>query len=399
MEKNEKLLLLILIIIQFTHVVDFMMMMPLGKQFMDGYAIEPHQFSLLVSSYAFAAFAAGLVGSLFIDRFDRRHVLLVLYTGFALGTIACGLAPTYGVFLVARALTGAFGGILGATVLAIVGDVVPYERRGRAIGLLMTAFSAASIAGVPTGIYLAATFGVGMPFFAVGGLSLVFLVLSFFVIPSLTGHLRQVDGANVHATPRQVVSMVARSPNQRKALLFTIVLMLGHFTIIPFIAPYMQMNIGFRETDVALLYAVGGLVTVVCLPLFGRLSDKFGHAQVFTIASVGALFSIFAITNLPAVGLIVALVATSSFFMVASGRNVPATTLITSVVKPENRGSFMSIRQSVNEAGLGLSSLIAGFLVVKNPDGSLGHYEYAGYFAIAMSIVAVFLARRLKSVS
>lgn len=399
MEKKEKLLLLILIIIQFTHVVDFMMMMPLGKQFMDGYQIGPQQFSLLVSSYAFAAFLAGLVGSLFIDRFDRRHVLLALYTGFTLGTLACGLAPSYGVFLVARALTGAFGGILGATVLAIVGDVVPFERRGRAIGLLMTAFSAASIAGVPTGIYLAAKFGVGMPFFAVAAMSAAFLVLAFFVVPSLNGHLRQVDGAQVHATPRQVISMVARSPNQRKALLFTIVLMLGHFTIIPFIAPYMQMNIGFSETNVAMLYAVGGLVTVVCLPLFGRLADKFGHAPVFTIASVAALFSIYVITNLPAVGLVAALVATSSFFMVASGRNVPATALITSVVKPENRGSFMSIRQSANEAGLGLSSLIAGLLVVKNPDGTLGHYEYAGYFAIGMSILAVFLARRLRSVS
>ena len=161
----------------------------------------------------------------------------------------------------------------------------------------------------------------------------------------------------------------------------------------------MQLNIGFTSKEVALLYAIGGAVTVVCLPLFGRLADRFGHILIFTLASIVALFSIFAITNLPPVILPLALLTTASFFLVASGRNVPATTLVTSVVKPENRGSFMSIRASINEAGLALSSFIAGMIVIENPDGSLGHYQYAGYFAILMSVIAIVLARKLKTVS
>jgi predicted MFS family arabinose efflux permease len=399
MIKNENLLIFILAIIQFTHIVDFMIMMPLGKQFMELYDISPQQFSLLVSSYAFSAFVAGLIGALFIDRYDRRHALLVLYTGFTIGTLACAFSPTYEILLAARALTGAFGGTLGALVLAIVGDVVPFARRGAAIGKIMTAFSAASIAGVPTGIFLAASYGISAPFLVVGVMSVGFLVLSYFVIPPLRQHFQQKDGKSFTATPSQIIKLVSSDPNQRRALLFTLVLMLGHFTIIPFIAPYMQLNIGFSENQVALLYAIGGSVTVVCLPLFGRLADRWGHILIFSIASIGALFSIYAITNLPPVVLPLALLASASFFLVASGRSVPATTLVTSVVKPENRGSFMSIRQSINEAGLALSSFIAGMIVIENPDGSLGNYQYVGYFAIGMSVLAIFLARKLKSVS
>ncbi|MEL6833872.1 MAG: MFS transporter [Bacteroidota bacterium] len=399
MIRNERLLILILAIIQFTHIVDFMIMMPLGKQFMEVYDISPQQFSFLVSSYAFSAFIAGLISALFIDRFDRRHAMLVLYTGFTIGTLVCAMASSYTVFLAARAFTGAFGGTMGALILAVVGDVIPFERRGAAIGTVMIAFSAAAIAGVPAGIYLAGNYGVSMPFWVVGSLSIFILIGAFFAIPSLRSHLVEVDGQQVNASPQEVIRAVTHDPNQRSALLFSLVLILGHFTIIPFIAPYLQLNVGFTENQVALLYAIGGSVTVVCMPLFGRLADRYGHATIFTFASVGAFFSIYAITNLPEVALPVALFIAATFFAVASGRNIPATTLVTSVVKAEKRGSFMSIRQSVNEAGLALSSLIAGLIVVERPDGSLGQYHLVGYFTIGMSILAVFLARRLKAVA
>ncbi|WP_020537954.1 MFS transporter [Lewinella cohaerens] len=399
MIKNENLLILLLAALQFTHIVDFMIMMPLGKQFMELYDINPQQFSLLVSAYAFAAFAAGLFGAMFIDRFDRRHALLVVYLGFTIGTLACAFAPSYGIFLASRAFTGAFGGTLGALILAVIGDIVPFQRRGAAIGKIMISFSAASIAGVPAGIFLADEYGTSAPFLVVGALSCAFLVLSYFVIPPLRHHFQQKDGVTINTSPREIIRLVSSDPNQLRALLFSLVLMLGHFTIIPFIAPYMQLNIGFTSREVALLYAIGGAVTVICLPLFGRLADRFGHILIFTLSSILALFSIFAITNLPPVILPLALMASASFFLVASGRNVPATTLVTSVVKPESRGSFMSIRASINEAGLALSSFIAGMIVIENPDGSLGHYQYVGYFAIIMSVVAIILARKLKTVS
>lgn len=335
--KSELGLLLVLALVQFTHIIDFMIVMPLGAQFMTIFDITPKQFSWIVSSYSATAFLAGFLSALFIDRFDRKYALLVLYLGFILGTFACSQASSYGFFLLARMLTGAFGGVLAALILSIVGDVIPFSRRGRAMSVIMTAFSAASVIGVPLGLYLAAQFNWKMPFLATAVFSGIVGILIFFVVPSMKKHLQEKQNRE---HPFFVVAKIAQNSNQLQALLFNVVLMLGHFTIIPFIAPYMQLNIGFSDFQITYVYLIGGLLTVFVLPIFGRLSDKFGHARVFAFASLGAVFSIFAITNLPPVSIPLALLVTSSFFVVASGRNVPALTLITSVVRPENRGSF-----------------------------------------------------------
>lgn len=399
MLKNEKLLLFLLAMVQFSHIIDFMIIMPLGKQFMEFFDISPKQFSFLVSSYALSAFIAGLVSSLYIDRFDRKKAMLLMYAGFTVGTLACAMAPSYELFLVARGLTGIFGGTLGALVLAIVGDVFPFERRGQAFGIVMMAFSVASVVGVPAGIFIASEYGARSPFLIIGLISVVFFVIAWLVVPSIRGHMKEDEqGRGVHSSPKDILKTLGRNKNQQLALLFSLTLILGHFTIIPFIAPYYQINIGFTDNEIALMYAIGGTLTAICLPLFGRLADRFGHALVYTIASVAAIFSIYAFTNYIGSNITVGLVISSSFFIVASGRSVPATTMITSTVKPENRGSFMAMRQSVNQAGLFLSSFIGGLIVVENADETLGNYHYAGYFAIVMSIIAVFLARRLKVV-
>ncbi|MCB0546343.1 MAG: MFS transporter [Phaeodactylibacter sp.] len=390
---NEKLLLFILAMVQFTHILDFMIIMPLGSQFMRIFDISPRQFSLIVSAYAGSAFVMGLFSAMFIDRFGRKQALFFTYIGFTIGTIACAMAPGYYFFLAARSITGAFGGILGALVLSIIGDTIPLKRRASAMGTVMTAFSVASVLGVPAGIYLAAEFSWRAPFLAVGGMAVALAFGIFFFMPPLRAHL---ESGLVQRNPFRVMGNIFGDANQRLALLFTVILMLGHFTIIPFIAPYMQLNIGFSDYQVTYIYFIGGMLTVFLLPFFGRLADRHGHAKVFTVSSLFALFSIFAITNLPAVSIVLALCATSSFFVVASGRNVPAMTMVTSVVQPESRGSFMSVRSSVQEMALALSSLVAGLIITENGDGSLGNYQYVGYIAIVMSLVAVALAWRLK---
>jgi len=393
--KNEKLLLFLLAVVQFTHILDFMIIMPLGKQFMQLFDINPQQFSLIVSVYAGSAFLIGFPSAMFIDRFDRKQALLVVYLGFTLGTFACALSGSYYLFLAARAATGAFGGILSALVLSIIGDTIPLKRRASAMGVVMTAFSAASVVGVPVGLYLAAEFSWRMPFFVVGGIAALFTVLIFFFIPPLRRHL---ENGPILRDPLQVMGNIFKDSNQRMALLFTIVLMLGHFTIIPFIAPYMQLNIGFSDYEVTYIYAVGGTLTIFLLPLFGRLADRFGRAKVFTFSSIAALASIFALTNLDTSSIAVALCVTSSFFVVASGRSVPATTMVTAVVKPESRGSFMSVRTSINQAAMGAASFLAGMIITENSDESLGNYEIVGYIAIAMSLLAILLAWKLKAV-
>lgn len=416
--KNERQLLLILAVIQFCHIIDFMIIMPLGKTLMATFQISAGQFSRIVSVYAGMAFLGSLISTAYIDRFDRRTALMFLFSGFILGTLACAFVPSYNYFLIFRGLTGAFGGTLGALILAIIGDVVPLERRSTAMGWVMTAFSAASVVGVPAGIYIAADFGWQMPFIIVAALSFLFLLAIPFIIPPLIGHLSEPSLAvddeissgpasqaapllrpRPHASPVEAFTKIFEDANQRAALLFTIVLMLGHFTIIPFIAPYMQLNVGFSDKQVGLIYAVGGALTVVLLPLFGKLADRYGRLEIFSIASVLALFSIYAITTLGPVSIPFALLVTSSYFVASSGRNVPATTIITSVVRPESRGSFMSIRQSFNELALFASSFLAGLVIVEDADGRLVNYELVGYFAILMSIVAIFVARRIKAIA
>ncbi|MBV6656056.1 MAG: MFS transporter [Mameliella sp.] len=392
---NEKLLLFLLAMVQFTHIIDFMIIMPLGKQFMQLFDISPRQFSVIVSAYALSAFAIGFLSAMFIDRFDRKKALVIIYLGFTLGTFACGFTTNYYLFLGARSITGAFGGILSALVLSIIGDAIPLERRGQAMGVVMTAFSAASVIGVPAGLYLAASFSLRTPFLVIGTIAAAILVMIFFFVPSLTQHLK---GGGVQRNPFRVLGNIFKDSNQRMALLFTTILMLGHFTIIPFIAPYMQLNIGFTDHQLTYIYAVGGTLTIFLLPYFGRLSDRFGHAKVFSFASLGALLSIYAITNLETVSIALALCVTSSFFVVASGRNVPATTMVTSVVRPESRGSFMSVRTSINQMAMWLSSFVAGLIVTENADGSLADYAYVGYIAIVMSMIAVALAWKLKPV-
>ena len=425
---NEKRLLLILAAVQFCHIIDFMIIMPLGKTIMEVFDITPGQFSWVVSAYAGAALTGNLISTAFIDRFDRRSALLFLFCGFTVGTLACAFAPSYELLLVFRASTGVFGGTLGALVLAIVGDVIPLHRRASAMGWVMTAFSAASVVGVPSGIWIAAEYGWSSPFIVTAAISAIFVVLAYFFVPSLTGHFERArprvrsedeeamaDVLDATALPpagealapksglRAVLNPFVRilsDANQRAALLFTLALMLGHFTIIPFIAPYMQINIGFGDKQVGLIYLIGGSLTVVLLPLMGKLADRFGRMRIFTIASCFALLSIYALTNLDTDSIYVALVVTSSFFVVASGRSVPATTMITSVVRPENRGGFMSIRQSVNEMALFFSTVVAGFIITEDPaTGKLANYEYLGYFTMVMSVLAVAAASRIRAVS
>jgi len=391
--REEKLLLLILGCIQFSHIMDFMIMMPLGEVFMDYFDITPREFSLLVSSYTFSAAICVFVGAFFIDKVDRKSALLVCYTGFVAGTMACAAAPTFYFLLIARMITGAFGGILSALVLSIVGDVFPFERRGKPMGVLMAAFSVASVIGVPFGYYLAIKLNWHAPFLFMGlfGTALVYFI--FLKIPSLAGHI--TNGAK--SSPLVVLTDVIKDPNQLKALFFMMLLMIGQFTIIPFLAPYMERNVGFRQEHITLIYLIGGSLTIFTAPWVGRMSDKHGKPKVFTWFALAAIIPLIVITNLPEIPVFIALIATSIFFIVASGRIIPAMTMITSVVSPQKRGSFMSINTAVQQFSAGLASFTAGLIVVESdPGGPLENYTFAGLLAVAATIASVYVGRQLK---
>jgi predicted MFS family arabinose efflux permease len=382
----------------FTHIVDFMIIMPLGPQLMKLFDISPGEFSLLVASYTITAGVTGFFAAFLIDRFDRRHAMLFVYSGFALGTLACAYAPSYHFLLITRSLTGGFGGVLGALVLSIVSDAVPLERRASGMGTVMASFGLASVAGVPFGLFIASKSSWHAPFLFLGLLSLAIAALIYFYIPSMDAHVKEK-----HASPFEVLSTIFGNANARSGLLFSSLLMMGHFTIIPFVAPYMVGNVGFNEVQVALIYLVGGACTLFFSPWVGKMADKHGRLKIFTLFGTLVLIPVAAITNLPPVPIWAALIVTAAFFIFSNGRMVPSTTMETAVIRPENRGSYMSIRSSVQQLTSGLASFVAGLIIVERPPifgtaKSLGHYEYVGVIAITFSLLALVAARRLTVV-
>jgi len=320
--------------------------------------------------------------------------MLFLVTGFTIGTFACSIANTYFFFLLARGVAGAFGGLIGAMALSIIGDVFPFERRSTATGVLMTAFSVASIVGVPAGVFIAGAYGWQMAFVTVGCLGLLALVVIPKGIPSLRGHI-----AKEKSNPLLPIIDALTIGRQRGALFFNFILILGHFSIIPLLATFLQYNLGFEEWDIGLMYMVGGVVSFIALPQIGKLADRFGNKRIFTIFSVGAILSTLLITGLGDVGVFWGIAAVATLFAVNGGRTVPALTLTTAVVSQQKRGGFMSLRSSVNEAALGIGALISGYIVVQDElTQKLFNYERVGYFAVILGAIAVVLARRLQTV-
>ncbi|MBC5772493.1 MFS transporter [Pontibacter sp. KCTC 32443] len=393
-EIREGLLIFTLAAIQFTHMMDFVIMMPLGPQLMRVFNISPSEFGLLVSAYTFSAAVAGFLSALFIDRFDRKHAMLGLYLGFTLGTLACALAPGYTLLLVARVVAGAFGGVLGALILAVIGDAIPEERRGAATGKVMAAFSVASIAGVPVGLYLASISSWHAPFYLLAGLSFLVLLASFKLLPPMRGHLTNA----VKQNPFLVLKEILQKRNLQWAMALMITLTMSGFLVVPFISPYMVANVGFSETELSYIYLFGGIATVFTSQWAGRLADKHGKHKVFIISALLSLIPILLITNLPPVPHYMALMVTTVFFIFFGARFVPAMSLITSSVEPKLRGSFMSINSSVQQLSAGVAAFLSGLIVQEAADGKLLHFNWDGVLACLITLVTIWAVRYIKTV-
>jgi predicted MFS family arabinose efflux permease len=392
---REGWLLFILAAIQFTHIMDFVIMMPLGPQLMRVFQITPKSFGFLVSAYTFSAAISGFISTLFIDKFDRRNALLSLYIGFIIGTFCCAIAQSYFLLLLARIVAGAFGGVIGALVFAIIGDAIPEARRGAATGKVMAAFSIASIAGVPRGLYLASKTNWHAPFYLLSALSLVVLLVSYRVLPAMRGHLTSARNSN----PVAVVGEILRNRNLLWALSLMVMLTLAGFTVVPFISPYLVANVGFAESELAYMYLFGGLATVITSQIAGRLADRFGKQRVFMYVAIFSVVPIVLLTNLKPAPHYIVLLITTTFFIAFGGRFVPAVSLITSSVAPRLRGSFMSFNSSIQQLASGLSAFLSGLIIQKSAAGPLLHFDTIGIIASVATILCIFIIRQLKVVS
>jgi predicted MFS family arabinose efflux permease len=388
--RAEWLLLGVLAAVQFVHVLDFVIIMPLGPMLMRSLQVTPRQFGLVVSAYTFAAAAGGLMAALWMDRFDRKRALLVLLGGFTLGTFLCALAPDYPMLLAARVVAGTFGGVLVAVVFAVIGDQVPAERRGTAMGIVMSGFSVASVVGLPLGLWVAARMDWHAPFFLLAGMSLVVMAVAAAALPPMRGHV----GARPASAVRELAAVLA-APAHRRAFALSVALICAGFTIVPFISPYLVANVGLAETDLSYVYLAGGLATIVASPLAGRLADRFGQRRVLGFVVAFSVVPVMALTLLPPVPLWTALVVTSLLMVVGAGRMVPGMALITGAVEPRQRGAFMSVNSAVQQASAGVATFVAGLLIVEGPGGTLQRYPLVGLVAAAAALACIPLSGRL----
>ncbi len=391
--ENRKLILFTLALVNFIHIVDSMLIMPLGDIFIKEFEISSGEYSLLVSSYALSAFFSSIIGVFYLDRFDRKTCLLFIYIGFGLGTLACAFAENYFQLVSLRVFTGFFGGMIGAMVLSIVSDLYKFKERGAAMGILFAAFSAASALGIPIGIYLAAKSSWHLPFIVIGASALLIAAFVALVFPNMTSHLSSQDK---HVDFSKTIRTITSDSNQLNALLAGFVLVLAHFMIIPFISPYLIANVGLSQEEIALQFFCGGIATIVSAPFIGKMTDKYGVMRVFTIVMFLSFIPTLLITNLKVVPVWIAISFTTMFFVFASGRMISPNTIITAAASQVNRGSFMSIKSALQQLAIGLSSLIAGQVMFLGEDDKFYNYPWVGIISIFFGICTIFLVKRIK---
>lgn len=389
---KREYILYILAIIQFTNIVDSMLIMPLGDIFIETFEITSAEFGFLVSIYAFAATFSALIAFFNLDKFDRKHALVFIYLGFGLGTLLCAMAPTYEVLVLFRFVAGLFGGVIGALALSIISDLYVFSERGKAMGILMAAFSSASAFGVPFGLYLAANGSWQTPFLILGITALFISVLLAFVFPKMSGHIDTKKVNSLGNTIRAITS----NPNQMHALAVGFLIVLSHFMIIPFISPFLIKNVGLTQTDIAIQFFLGGIATVVTAPYIGKLTDRIGVNKVFTTLMIVCFIPTLMITFLTPAPLPYVFLWTTLFFIFASGRFIPANTIITAAATQDNRGSFMSLKSSLQQFAIGISALISGHIMFINDARQYENYPFVGLIAVMLGLITIWYIRILK---
>lgn len=384
----------ILALINFTHIIDSMLIMPIGDIFIDIFNLEAFEYTILVSAYAVGAVISSFYAILYVDVFDRKKALMIAYGGFGLGTFLCAFADSY-LFLVSiRFLTGLFGGVLGTLVLSIVSDLFLFKERGRAMGILFGAFSAASALGIPFGIYLAAKGNWQLPFLIIGIASIGVSILIATLFPSMTAHLKEVKKDR---RPMSVIRDVLGDQNQRNALMGGFILIIGHFFIIPFISPYLIKNVGLTQIEISYQFFFGGIATIVSAPIVGRLVDKYGVMKIFVVMMTLCCIPTILISHMGSSSVVYAISITTLFFITASGRMIPANTLITAAAPTANRGSFMSFKSLFQQLAIVIVSLISGMIVYIDESSDLYvNYSIVGYLSIIVSFMTIYFLNRIK---
>jgi predicted MFS family arabinose efflux permease len=383
--RYQKFVVAVLAFLQFTIILDFMIISPLGALLLRDLHITTRQFGLAVSAYAFSAGASGLLAAGFADKFDRKRLLLFFYAGFLLGTLLCGVADSYPFLLAARIVTGVFGGVIGSIVMAIVADLFPLEVRGRVMGTIQTAFAASQVLGLPLGVFLSNHWGWHAPF-------LMILVVGALAGLLIAARLRPiVEHLKVPSKRDPVQHLIATVSQGRylRTFLATMMLATGGFMLMPFGSTFTVHNMGIPLAKLPLIYVITGAVTLVAGPLLGRLADTIGKYKVFAIGSTVGAVIVAIYCNLGLTPLATVVIINAALFVAITSRMISATALISAVPDLQDRGAFMSINASLQQFSGGLASSVAGLIVVQGADGKLTRYDTLGWVVVCAMMAVV----------
>ena len=389
----QKFAVFILAITQFTVILDFMVMSPLGDILMKTMQLKPSHFGLVVSAYAFSAGISGLLTAGFADKFDRKKLLLFFYTGFILGTILCGVVTSYPLLVAARIITGLFGGVIGSISMAIVTDLFSMQQRGRVMGFIQMAFGASQIFGIPVGLYIATAWDWHAPFLAVAVLAVLIAVLIALKLKPLTEHLaiQKENSAFQH-----LLHTITKR-EYRIGFSATAVLSVGGFMLMPFGSAFAINNLKITEEQLPLLFMIAGMSTLIIMPFIGKLSDKIDKFKIFAAASIWTILTVAVYTNLSETPLWLVALINVLMMMGVMSRMVPSTALVTSVPAKEDRGAFMSINSSLQQISGGIAAAFAGTIVVQKDNFSpLEHYNSLGFIIIGISALSILLLNRVN---
>lgn len=391
----QKFVVFILAITQFTVVLDFMVMSPLGDIMMKEMGLTPGRCGIAVSAYAFSAGISGILTAGFADRFDRKKMLLFFYCGFVLGTVFCGLAHTYVVLVAARIFTGLFGGVIGSISMAIITDLFPLQLRGRVMGFTQMGFGASQVLGIPISLYLANLWGWESPFWLVATLGLFVALAIFFKLQPVAEHLKE----KVNYNPLIHLWRVVKKRDYRIAFTSTALLAVGGFMMMPFGSAFAINNLGVTQHDLPMLFMVSGVSSLVLMPLIGRMSDRFDKYRLFSIASIWMVIVAMFYTNLSISPLGFVIFMNVLLMIGIMSRMVPSTALVSAVPEMHDRGAFMSINASLQQVSGGIAAAVSGMIVVQKTTSSpLEHYNTVAYIVTGITMISIFLMYRVNRV-
>ncbi|MBL8955581.1 MAG: MFS transporter [Myxococcaceae bacterium] len=382
----------LLVFVQFTVVLDFMILSPLGALLMPTLKITPAQFGTVVSAYAFSAGAAGILAAGFADKFDRKRLLLFFYAGFVVGTVLCGLATDYTFLLLARIVTGLFGGVMGSISMAIVADLFPFEARGRVMGLTMTAFAGAQVLGLPIGLYVSNHWGWHAPFMLIAGIAALVGVVAVVKLQPIDEHLKKQSQQNAFAHLFKTVTLT----RYQWAFAATGLLATGGFMLMPFGSAFTVHNLGIPLDQIPAVYMVSGAASIVAGPVLGRISDRFGKLRTFMLGSFITTSIVLYYTRLGHTPLWLVMTLNAVMFVGIGARMISAQALSSAIPAPSDRGAFMAINSSLQQIAGGIASWVAGLIVIERPDGSLARYEWLGYVVATSVAITIVLMSRLN---